>query len=187
MNYNIIDEAHDFRKYDFSSVITQADCDQAVGVIRQIIADGNYFENSPKFQTKENIFGRHEECWLKFRMSFMFAAFMYLGREVSIKRLQSWSFMTSLKHPEDREFLWHDHQCENKTVSGILYLEIPDDVENHDLCGTEFAPNGLLAPERFFVRPAKYTWLIYPGKTMHRPGIVQSHKDRLILAADIEF
>ncbi len=95
--------------------------------------------------------------------------------------------MTSLKHPENRDALWHDHQCENKTVSGILYLHIPDDVSNYDLCGTEFAPNGIDGNDKFFIRPTPYSWLIYPGKILHRPGIVQSHSDRYILAADIEF
>lgn len=187
MEPKVIDEAYDFRKYDFSSIIKQEDCVQAMSVIDSIIASGNYFENSPKFQTKENIFARNEECWLKFRMSFIFAAFMYLGKEVQIKRLQSWSFVTSLNHPEDRDRLWHDHQCENKTVSGILYLQIPNDVANYDLCGTEFAPSGLDGNDKFFIRPAPYSWLMYPGKTLHRPGVVQSHLNRYVLAADIEF
>jgi hypothetical protein len=184
----IIEQSSDFVKYDFSSVIKEQDCEAAKRIIKQIIESGNYFENSPKFQTKENIFNRSEDVWLKFRMSFMFAAFMYLGREVKITNLQSWSFITSLNHPEDREKLWHNHQFQGaKTVSGIFYLHIPGDVDNYDTCGTEFAPNGLEDSERVFVKPTPYSWLIYPGKIWHRPGIVQSFQDRYVIAADMEF
>ena len=184
----IIDQNIDFVKYDFGSIIKESDCVEAKKIIKQIIDSGNYFENSPKFQTKENIFNRREDVWLKFRMSFIFAAFMYLGREVKISNFQSWSFVTSLNHPEDRENLWHNHQFENaKTVSGIFYLHIPEDVDNYDTCGTEFAPLGMEDPERLFVRPTPYSWLIYPGKIWHRPGIVQSFQDRYVIAADMEF
>jgi hypothetical protein len=184
----IIDQNSDFTKYDFSGVIKESDCVEAKRIIKQVIDSGNYFENSPKFQTKENIFNRPEDVWLKFRMSFMFAAFMYLGREVKITNLQSWSFMTSLNHPENRDDLWHNHQFQGaKTVSGIFYLHIPEDVDNYDTCGTEFAPQGLEHPDRVFVRPSPYSWLIYPGKLWHRPGIVQSYQDRYVLAADMEF
>jgi hypothetical protein len=184
----IIDQNLDFVKYDFSSIITKTDCEHAKDIVEKIIASGNYFENSPKFQTKENIFNRPEEVWLKFRMSFIFACFMYLGKEVKITNLQSWSFMTSLNHPENQDDLWHNHQFENaKTVSGIFYLHIPDDVANFDLCGTEFAPNGVDDPKRVMIRPSYFSWLIYPGKLWHRPGVVQSFNNRFVIAADMEF
>ena len=54
----VIDQNQVFRKFDFSSVITAADNQEACEIIKGIIADGNYFTNSPKFQTKENIFSR---------------------------------------------------------------------------------------------------------------------------------
>ena len=73
------------KKYDFSSVIFQDEIDQTCKIVKEIIDSGNYFENSPKYQTKENLFARNEAVWLKYRMSFMFACFMYLGKEVSIK------------------------------------------------------------------------------------------------------
>jgi hypothetical protein len=60
-------------------------------------------------------------------------------------------------------------------------------VDNYDTCGTEFAPNGLEDSERVFVKPTPYSWLIYPGKIWHRPGIVQSFQDRYVIAADMEF
>jgi len=66
----IVDQNDLVKKFDFSSVITQKDNDTAVGIITDIIASGNYFTNSPKYQTKENIFSRPEPIWLKYRMSF---------------------------------------------------------------------------------------------------------------------
>lgn len=115
---------------------------------------------------------------------------MYLGREAQISNMMAWSFMTNLEGQEDRERLWHHHwhpsQEGVEMISGIYYVHIPDDVQDLDTCGTEFAPNGLEDPERFFVRPQMKSWLVYPSKTWHRPGIVQSNQYRFIVAADIE-
>jgi hypothetical protein len=185
----IIDSDQTFRTFDFSSIIKPNDVDDAIEVIERIIAEGNYFENSPKYQTKENIFQRQEPCWLKFRMSFIFACFMYLGREAKISNMMAWSFMTNLHSSEDREKLWHHHHHKPNTnmLSGIMYLHIPDDVTDRDTCGTEMAPNGLDAVDRVFVRPYNYTWLIYPSSVWHRPGIVQSNKYRFVLAGDLEY
>ena len=187
----VIDSNDTFRKFDFSSTITQANNQQAISIITDIVSSGNYFENSPKFQTKENIFARPEPIWLKYRMSFLFSLFMYLGREVKVSNMMAWSFMTNLQGAEDRETLWHNHwhpqNPNSKMMSGIFYLHIPEDVKDRDYCGTEMAPNGLDQPGKFFVKPSDFTWLIYPSNQWHRPGIVQSEKYRYILAADIEY
>ena len=189
--YNVIDQNDVFRKFDFSSIITAKDNQEAMGIIKNVIADGNYFTNSPKYQTKENIFSRPEPVWLKYRMSFLFSVFMYLGREVKVNNMMAWSFMTNLEGAEDRENLWHHHwhptHANAKMLSGILYLHIPDDVKDYDYCGTEMAPNGPDGEGRLFVKPSEYTWLIYPSDQWHRPGIVQSNQYRFILAADIEY
>ena len=187
----VIDQNSTFRKFDFSSVITDQDNKTAIGIIKQIIADGNYFTNSPKYQTKENIFSRQEEVWLKYRMSFLFSVFMYLGREAKVANMMAWSFMTNLESAENREKLWHHHwhpQHENsKMLSGIFYLHIPNDVKDRDYCGTEMAPNGPENEGKYFVRPTDYNWLIYPSDQWHRPGIVQSNDYRFILAVDVEY
>ena len=187
----VIDYNDTFRKYNFSSVITPQDNAEAIGIIKAIIADGNYFTNSPKFQTKENIFSRPEPVWLKYRMSFLFSVFMYLGREAKVSNMMAWSFMTNLQGAEDRETLWHNHwhpQNPNaKMLSGIFYLYIPEDVKDRDYCGTEMAPNGPSNDGKFFVRPEDGKWLIYPSNEWHRPGIVQSNNYRFILAADVEY
>ena len=187
----VIDQNEVFRKFDFSSVITKADNQAACEIIKGIIADGNYFTNSPKYQTKENIFSRQEAVWLKYRMSFLFSVFMYLGREVKVSNMMAWSFMTNLEGAEDREKLWHDHwhpkNPNNKMLSGLFYLHIPDDVKDRDYAGTEMAPNGPNSDGKFFVRPTDGSWLIYPSNQWHRPGIVQSNNYRFILAVDVEY
>jgi hypothetical protein len=187
----VIDHNETFRKFDFSSVITQSDNDTAIGIIKSIIADGNYFTNSPKYQTKENIFARQEAVWLKYRMSFLFSVFMYLGREVKVSNMMAWSFMTNLQGAEDREKLWHHHWHPSspnaRMLSGIWYLQIPNDVQDLDYCGTEMAPKGAIGDGKFFVRPTMGSWLMYPSDQWHRPGIVQSNNYRFILAADIEY
>jgi hypothetical protein len=189
--HTVIDQNDIFRKFDFSSVISPEDNKEAIGIIKNIIAAGNYFTNSPKYQTKENIFSRPEAVWLKYRMSFLFSVFMYLGREVKVNNMMAWSFMTNLGGAEDREKLWHDHwhpQNPNaKMLSGIFYLHIPEDVKDRDYCGTEMAPNGPTSDGKFFVKPTDYRWLIYPSNQWHRPGVVQSNNFRFILAADIEY
>jgi len=187
----VIEENDLVRKFNFSSVITQSDNDTAIGIIKSIIADGNYFTNSPKFQTKENIFARPEPVWLKYRMSFLFSAFMYLGREAKVSNMMAWSFMTNLEGAEDREKLWHHHwhpqHPDSKMLSGIFYLHIPNDVKDRDYCGTEIAPNGVQGDGKFYVRPNDGHWIIYPSDTWHRPGIVQSNQYRFILAVDVEY
>jgi len=187
----IVEENTLVRKFNFSSLITKQDDFEACNVIRQIVADGNYFSNSPKFQTKENLFARPESVWLKYRMSFIFSVFMYLGREVKVSEMMAWSYMTNLEGAEDRDKLWHEHwhpkNPNSKMMSGIFYLHIPNDVKDRDYAGTEIAPHGPEGDGKFYVRPTDGTWLIYPSNTYHRPGIVQSNQYRFILAADIEY
>jgi hypothetical protein len=187
----VIDQNAVFRKFDFSSIITEQDNQTACGIIRDIVADGNYFTNSPKFQTKENIFARTEPIWVKYRMSFLMSVFMYLGREVKVGNMMAWSYMTNLEGAENRDNLWHNHwhpsQPNAKIMSGIFYLHIPKDVKDRDYCGTEMAPNGVDQDGKFFVRPTDGNWLIYPGDQWHRPGIVQSDQYRFILAVDVEY
>jgi hypothetical protein len=177
------------KKYDFSSVITQTDTDQTCDIVKQIIESGNYFENSPKYQTKENLFARQEAVWLKYRMSFLFACFMYLGRETKVKGINCWSFMTKQDDNQDRQQLWHHHHHDltSDKLSGIMYLSIPDNIENFEESGTEFTLSDPEKNESFFVKPEYFTWVIYPGKIWHRPGPCPSDTNRFVLAADMEY
>lgn len=187
----IIDTNDVAKKFNFSSLITSQDDAEACSIIKQIIDSGNYYTNSPRYQTKENIFSRPETVWLKYRMAFLFSVFMYLGREVKVFNMQAWSFMTNLEGAEDRDKLWHNHwhpkHPNSKMMSGIWYLHIPNNVQDRDTCGTEMAPAGPFDPNKYYVKPTDGHWLIYPSDLWHRPGIVQSNQYRFILAADVEY
>jgi len=184
----IIDSNQVCRKYDYSSLITATENDTAIGIIKSIIESGNYFKNSPPYQTEENLFGRKEAVWLKYRMTFLTSVFLYLGNEARVSNMMAWSFMTNKTTQPDRDNLWHHHDKHGgKGLSGIMYLHIPDDVEDFDTCGTEMAFDGPEGEDKCFVRPSYYTWLIYPSHIWHRPGIAQSDNYRFILAADVQY
>ena len=131
--------------FDWNHLINEQSRNRMCNEVAMGIKAGKFWHNSPKFQTNWNVFGSTRHDFVNLKMSFIWSCFAYLQREVKIKQIQSWSFMTSLKHAEDRDTLWHHH--------------------NHN----------------------KGHWMIYPGKIWHRPGIVQSHEDRYIVAADMEF
>jgi hypothetical protein len=173
--------------FDFGSLITQEDQTLAVKDIEEIIASGNWFKTSPKYQTQENLFYRQSEHWLKIKHSFIFSCFMYLKKEVKINNIQSWSFMTSNQTVENRDDLWHNHQLPNeRTLSGIYYLQMPADADLNT-SGTEFAFNGVDDPARWIGPVKPFNWLIYPGKIWHRPTPPQSSQNRFIIAADMIF
>ena len=176
------------KSFDYSSVITEKDRLQAIDTIDYIISSGNYFKNSPPYQTQENLFGRSEACWLKYRMTFLSSVFFYLGQEARVSDMMAWCFKTNLSTVEDREKYWHHHHKHGaQGMSGILYLHIPDDVKDLSTCGTEMAPEGPQSPNKFYVGPNKFTWNMYPSDVWHRPGIVQSDKYRYVLAADVVY
>jgi len=175
--------------FDWNHLIDEQARNRMCNEVAMGIKAGKFWHNSPKFQTNWNVFGSSRHDFVNLKMSFIWSCFAYLQREVKIKQIQSWSFMTSLKHAEDRDTLWHHHNHNNQTetVSGVYYMHLPDDVEDKKSAGTELAPNGVDADGKFFCEWRTGHWMIYPGKIWHRPGIVQSHEDRYIVAADMEF
>lgn len=179
----------EYELYDWNSLIDAKARESMVSDIRSLIDQGRYWKNCPKYQTTDNIFGLPGEHWTNIKMSFIWSVFAYIKRDVPIKSVKSWSYMTSLKYTEeDRNTLWHTHIREgSKTVSGVYYLELPEGVDELT-SGTEFSPFG---PEkeqgRFFVPAKQGYWAIWPGTSWHRPGILQSEEDRFIIAADLEF
>lgn len=190
--YKIVDKNEYIDLYNFSSLFTEEDNKQIMTISKNIIDSGQYFTNSPKYQTKENLFARQEPIFLKMRQSFIYSCFMFLGREVRIKNIMSWVFMTSAKDAEDREKLWHNHHVSDNngttnTVSGIWYVHIPADVSNPELTGTEFTLGLPNRDETFFLKPNHLTWNVYPSKLYHRPGITDSNEYRFVFAADMEY
>ncbi len=187
----IVEKTEYIDVYDWSSLIKQQDMDQLKTVAKQIIDSGNYFQNSPKYQTKENLFARPEPVFLQMRQSFVYSCFMFLGREVKIKNIMSWVFMTSAKDAEDRNNMWHNHHINDNdgstdTISGIWYVHIPL-TSNPELTGTEFAMDYPNFNDTFFLKPNRLTWNIYPSKLWHRPGITDSNEYRFVFAADMEY
>ena len=190
--YNIVDSTEYIDLYNFSSLIKQDDNEQIKTVAKSIIDSGNYFHNSPKFQTKENLFARPEPVFLKMRQSFIYSCFMFLGKEVRIKNIMSWVFMTNKNDAEPRDNMWHNHHVSDNdgttdTVSGIWYVHIPKDVSSPALSGTEFALNGNDFDNTIFLKPKELTWAVYPSKLWHRPGISDSVENRFVFAADMEY
>jgi len=172
--------------YDFNSLITKTDRTRMANDVRQMIESGRFWHNSPKYQTNEQVFGIPSPHWSKLKMSFVWSCFAFLQREVQIKGVQSWSFMTSLKHEEPRDALWHHHH-HNKSVnsvSGVYYVKVP--VKKKE-CGTEFAPYGPENPARLQLPPKEGQWIIYNSREWHRPGELKSDKDRFIVAADMMY
>ena len=188
----VIDKNEYIDQYNWSSLITEKDIEQVMLISKEIITSGDYFHNSPKFQTRQNLFARHEPVWLKMRQSFIYSCFMFLGREVRIKNMMSWVFMTNNQTAEDRDNFWHNHHVSDNdgttdTLSGIWYVHIPP-TPNPDITGTEFAVDG---PPNFqdtyYMKPNNLTWNIYPSKLWHRPGITDSVDYRFVFAADMEY
>lgn len=176
-----------FQQYNYRSLITEDEDRQACGVIKHLIDSGHYFKNSPKFQTEQNLFGRDDPLWLKYRMSFLTSVFLYLGKEHRVGNMMAWSFMTNVDTQEDRDRYWHHHDKHGgSSLSGIYYLRIPNDAD-WATSGTELAPNGPDYPQRAWMEPKLGTWFIYDSKVWHRPGILTSKDYRFVLAADITY
>ena len=187
--------------YDWQKLITEEDRLSLQQDITQIIDQGDWYENSPKYQTKIDVFSIKRPHWSKLRMSFFWSCFAYIGKEVRIESLKSWGMITSSKWSEDRDNLWHDHAWYNagglprgpvppagaKKLSGVFYLKLPEENIGDEECGTEFAPEGLQSKQRFFCPPLVGGWAIYPAEWMHRPGLLKSEDTRMIVAADLGF
>lgn len=177
--------------YDWNHLIRRNSRMSMCSDVNELISKGNYWTNSPKYQTNVNVFGLANENWTNLKMSFIFSCFAFMKREVKIKNIQSWSYRTSLKDAEDRDTLWHhhDHNPDTTTVSGVYYMHLPiaGEVVGPQTAGTELAPNGPEGDGKYFTPWREGHWMIYPGKIWHRPGILHTDEDRYIVAADMEF
>lgn len=179
----------EYEIYDWNHLIGKQSRSILANDVETLINQGKYWTNSPRYQTNVNVFGLPGEEWNNLKMSFVWSCFAYLKRSVSIKTIKAWSYMTSLKYTvEDRDVYWHQHLREDsKVVSGVYYLKIPENIDTIT-AGTEFAPHGPdVDKDKFFIEAKEGFWAIWPGSAWHRPGILQSHDDRYIVAADLEF
>ena len=172
--------------YDWTSLIDADARQQMCTDIDDVISNGNYWKNSPPYQTDINIFGLQTENWNNLKMSFIWSCFAYMKQERQIKTIKSWGYRTSTATKEDRDNYWHQHLREgSNVVSGVYYLKMPDNIDL-STAGTEFAPNGPEESDKYYASAKQGHWIIFPGKMWHRPGILQSLNDRYVVAADME-
>jgi hypothetical protein len=175
----------EFEYYDWTNLLDDDTRAHYKKSIDWIIDHGNYWHNSPPYQTDVNVFGLPGAEWNNLKMSFIWSCFAFMKKEQQIKSIKSWGYKTNLETQEDRNNYWHQHIRDNNIVlSGVYYLELPEGC-NLETSGTEFAyPN----PEGNITScPAKLGhWIIFPGKHWHRPGLLENNNWRYIVAADME-
>ena len=176
----------EYEYYDWTSLIDADERESMRMDIDLLIRNGQYWKNSPPYQTDVNIFGLQTPNWNNLKMSFIWSCFAYMQQERQIKTIKSWGYKTNIDTQEDRNNYWHQHVRQDSLVlSGVYYLHIPEGV-NLETSGTEFAPMGPESDGHFFA-PAKLgQWIIFPGKSWHRPGILEKKEWRYIVAADME-
>ena len=175
----------EYEYYDWTSLIDASARNKMRGDIAELINQGHYWDNSPPYQTNVNVFGLQGEEWTNLKMSFIWSAFAFMKHDRPIKSIKSWGYKTNLQTQEDRDIYWHQHIRDNNlVVSGVYYIKMPKGA-NLETSGTELAhttPEGTTE----YVPAKEGHWLIFPGKTWHRPGILESNDWRYIVAADME-
>lgn len=174
----------EYEYYNFNNLIDNTSRSRMIKDIDTVIAAGDYWKNSPPYQTSINIFGLPTEDWVNLKISFIWSCFAYMKQERKIKTIKSWAYKTNLATTENRDMYWHQHLREGSLVlSGVYYLQLTADTM--PMGGTELAYDKPDGPTEFC--PGKVGhWIIFPGKTWHRPGIIEGTDWRYIVAADME-
>ena len=170
--------------YDWNQLITQEDRMAVLQDIKAIVDQGDWYENSPKYQTKIDVFSIKKPHWSKLRMSFFWSCFAYLGHEVSIAHLKCGGMRTSSKWAVVRDHLWHDHAWyynEMSKLSGVFTCITQENIGDNE-CGTEFAPKDYR--DKVLLSPCWTMGCIF-ASWLHRPGILKSEEERFIVAADL--
>jgi len=176
----------EYEFYNWNNLIGDSSRSRMVADIDKLIDEGNYWTNSPPYQTNVNVFGIPTADWINLKMSFIWSAFAYMQQERQIKTIKSWAYKTNLDTQENRDIYWHQHIREdNLVLSGVYYLQMPQGADL-STSGTEFAPNGVEAGNYIQESARVGEWIIFPGKTWHRPGVLNSNDWRYIVAADME-
>jgi len=175
----------EYEYYDWTSLIDANARKRMIQDIDYCIEQGWYWKNSPPYQTDKNVFGFNGPEWNNLKMSFIWSAFAFMQQERQIKTIKSWAYKTNLKTQEDRDNYWHQHiRDDNIVLSGVYYVKMPESA-NLETSGTELAhttPEGTTE----YIPAREGHWLIFPGKTWHRPGILESNDWRYVVAADME-
>ena len=191
--------------YNWNKSIDVSTHENLILDLKKMIDNGQYWTDSPIYHvdcvngnkssiTRWNyglpdVFNLSGSHWTKIKTTFIQSCFLYINKKVQIKDIKSWGYITSLKYTtEDRSSMWHNHlRPDVKVITGVYYLKVPKNV-NQLTSGTEFSPNGLDNDEgRFFMPANQGHWAIWDGSLYHRPGILQSDQDRIIIAADMIF
>ena len=176
----------EYEYYDWTSLINAGARERMAQDIHSLVEQGKYWKNSPPYQTDVNVFGLPGEHWNNLKMSFIWSCFAYMKQERQIKTIKSWGYKTNVDTQENRDDYWHQHiRQDNLVLSGVFYLHLPNDI-NLETSGTEFAPYGPEKSDKYYAEAKLGHWIIFPGKMWHRPGILQSHNDRYVVAADME-
>ena len=174
-----------YEYYNWNSLIDATARNEMCNGITELIDHGHYWHNSPPYQTSANAFGLPGANWNNLKMSFIWSCFAFMSKEAQIKTIKSWGYKTNVDTQEDRDKYWHQHNRENNlVVSGVYYLKMPQGC-NLETSGTELAhttPEG----DTTYVSAKEGHWLIFPGKTWHRPGILENKDWRYVVAADME-
>jgi len=171
--------------YDWNNLIGAKDRRQFVTDIDELISTGKYWKNSPPYQTDVNVFGLPGQQWNNLKMSFIWSCFDFMKQERQIKSIKSWGYKTNFTTQEDRNNYWHQHIREDSiVVSGVYYIDLPK-ICNTNTSGTELAHD---TPEgnSEYMEWRTGNWIIFPGKTWHRPGYLEVDNWRYIVAADME-
>ena len=178
-----------YQTFDWTALMNEEHRSDIATDVRSIINQGDYYKNAPKYQTTMEVFSIKKPIWSKLRMSFYWSCFAYNKGEVAISHIKSWGVITSKKWEEPRDDLWHHHAWYANShlprLSGIFYVKLPKENLGDPECGTEFAPKGVEDKERFWVPPLIGHWVIYPANLFHRPGLLKSEEERIVVAADL--
>ena len=79
----------EYELYDWTSLINLEARVNIVKDITDTIDAGNYWTNSPPYQTNVNVFGFKQEHWNNLKMSFIWSAFAFMKQERQIKSIKS--------------------------------------------------------------------------------------------------
>ena len=85
-------------EYDWSILIDDNARQNMVRDIDQLIAQGNYWKNSPPYQTDVNVFGLQSPEWNNLKMSFIWSCFAFSKKKDKLKLLKVGDIKLILLH-----------------------------------------------------------------------------------------